>query len=188
MAITCHPRGEVYNGGLYGRPTNIWNRLAGGGYVTDGMLETGSNDPVVPVCGGPPAPAAVTSGRSTGQTRSINAGVTGKCTWGAYQRSFEASGNRLYPALSGNARNWANSARATGWTVVDDAQPRSIVVFQPGVQGALANGHVAWVESTSQRSDGRYITLTEMNGAAGFNRWSSCTIKDVPGIARILLP
>lgn len=188
VAISCHVRGEVYRGGPYGRPTDIWNQLAGGGYVTDGMLETGSNDPVVPTCGGPPAPAP-TSGRSMGQTRTTNPGFAGYCTRGAYAKWCEASGHRFYPALSGNARNWANSARAAGWTVVDDAQPRSIVVFQPGVHGAhRADGHVAWVDSVSQRPDGRYITLTEMNGSAGFNRWSSRTIKDIPGMAYILLP
>lgn len=189
VAITCHVRGEVYRGGPYGRPTDIWNRLTdGGGYVTDGMLETGSNDPVVPVCGVTPAPAQAT-GRLMGRTRATNTGATGYCTWGAYAKWFEASGRRFYPALSGNAKDWANSARAAGWTVVDDAQPRSIVVFQPGVQGAhRTDGHVAWVDSTSQRPDGRYVTLTEMNGSAGFNQWSSRTIKDVPGMSYILLP
>jgi len=188
VAITCHVRGEVYGGGPYGRPTDIWNRLSDGGYVTDGMLETGSNDPVVPVCGGSSAQAQA-SGRSMGRIRATNTGVAGYCTWGAYAKWFEASGRRFYPALSGNAKDWANSARAAGWTVVDDAQPRSIVVFQPGVQGAhRTDGHVAWVDSTSQRADGRYVNLTEMNGSGGFNRWSSRTVKDVPGMSYILLP
>lgn len=188
IVITCHTRGETYSGGPYGRPTNIWNRLDGGGWVTDAMLETGSNDPVVPVCSDA-APQPVSSGRATGQTRSSNVGAAGNCTWGAYDKWFQSTGRRSYPALSGNARDWANSARATGWTVVADAQPRSIVVFQPGVHGAdRTNGHVAWVESTSQRSDGVYVTITEMNGAAGFAKWSSRTIKDIVGMSYILAP
>lgn len=190
VVITCHLTGETYRGGPYGRPTNIWNRLDGGGYVTDAMLETGSNSAVVPVCSSGQQPVQpAPGGRAVGQTRSNNSGAAGNCTWGAYAKWFQSTGSRYYPALSGNARSWANSARATGWTVVDDAQPRSIVVFQPGVHGAdRANGHVAWVDSTSRRSDGLYISITEMNGAAGPGRWSTRTIKDVVGMAYILAP
>ncbi|WP_370500183.1 CHAP domain-containing protein [Mycolicibacterium sp. jd] len=188
VVITCHVRGEVFRGGPYGRPTDIWNRLADGGYVTDAMLETGSNDPVVAGCGGAPA-AAPASGRAMGQTRGTNTGAAGYCTWGAYAKWYEASGRRFYPALNGNAKDWANSARTARWTVVDDAAPRSIVVFQPGVHGAdRTYGHVAWVDSTSRRPDGLYVSVTDMNGAGGFNRWSSRTIKDVPGMSYILLP
>ena len=186
VVITCHMRGETYRGGPYGVTTNIWNRLDGGGYVTDAMLETGSNNPVVPLCDQTPAPGG---SRAMGQTRGTNSGATGNCTWGAMEKWFQATGRRYYPALSGNAKDWANSARATGWTVVLDAQPRSIVVFAPGVQGAHASlGHVAWVDSTSRRPDGLYVTVTEMNGAAGFNNWSSRTLKDVVGMSYILAP
>jgi len=187
VTIVCHVRGETFRGGPYGRPNNIWNQLESGGFVTDGMLETGSNDPVVPVCGNqnaapPPAPAG---GRAMGVTRASNTGAPGNCTWGAYDKWFRASGGRFYPALSGNAKDWANSARAIGWTVVADAQPRSIVVFQPGIYGAHATqGHVAWVDAVN----GTNVTITEMNGAAGFNAWSSRTIRDVPGMSYILLP
>ncbi|PCK22663.1 MULTISPECIES: CHAP domain-containing protein [Rhodococcus] len=187
VSITCFVRGETFSGGPYRVSTNIWNRLDTGGYVTDAMLETGSNNPVVPACG--PAPQASTPGRTTGQTRGTNTGAAGNCTWGAYNKWFTASGSRHYPALNGNAKDWANSARATGWTVVADAQPRSIVVFQPGVQGAdRTYGHVAWVESITRRADGLYITITEMNGAAGYNKWSTRTVKDVANMAYILLP
>ncbi|WP_458683591.1 CHAP domain-containing protein [Prescottella equi] len=175
--------------------TNIWNRLSGGGYVTDAMLETGSNNAVVPVCGSS-APAPNT-GRATGQTRGNNAGAAGYCTWGAYQKWFEASGRRHYPALVGNATDWDNSARQSGWTVVLDAQPRSIVVFEASLVGGV--GHVAWVDRVENRPDGRYISITEMNygpgGTAangykttGFNKWNTRVIKDVPGMSYILLP
>lgn len=188
VVITCYVRGETFRGGPYGKPTDIWNRLADGGYVTDGMLETGSNGPVVGPCAGTPAPAP-TSGRAMGRTRSTNIGYAGYCTWGAYAKWYEASGGRFYPAVTGDAKDWANSARAAGWTVVTDAQPRSIVVFHPGVYGADRNsGHVAWVDSTTRRPDGLYVSITEMNGAAGPNRWSSRTVKNTPGMAYILLP
>ncbi|MCC4306267.1 CHAP domain-containing protein [Rhodococcus sp. 3-2] len=187
VSITCYVRGETFSGGPYRVSTNVWNRLDTGGYVTDAMLETGSNNPVVPLCSS--SPASSTPGSAMGQTRAANTGAAGNCTWGAYNKWFNASGGRHYPALSGNAKDWANSARATGWTVVLDAQPRSMVVFQPGVQSAdRTYGHVAWVDSTARRADGLYVTITEMNGAAGFNKWSTRTVKDVVGMSYILLP
>ncbi|WP_137876265.1 CHAP domain-containing protein [Rhodococcus sp. Q] len=187
VTIVCHVRGTTFTGGPYRVTTNVWNRLDTGGYVTDAMVETGSNNPVVPVCGGSaPAPA---SGRAMGKTIGHNPAAFGWCTWGAYSKWFEASGRRHYPALSGNAKDWVNSARATGWTVVADAQPRSMVVFQPGVHGAdRTYGHVGWVERTERRGDGLYVVVTEMNAGAGFGKWSTRTVKDVPGMAYILLP
>ena len=185
VTIVCYVRGETFRGGPYGRPNNIWNQLESGGFVTDGMLETGSNDPVVPLCRNQNAAPAPSGGRAMGATRDRNAGGPGYCTWGAYDKWFRATGGRFYPALTGDAKDWANSARATGWTVVADAQPRSMVVFQPGVYGAHATqGHVAWVDAVS----GQNVTITEMNGAAGFNAWSSRTIRDIPGMSYILLP
>lgn len=189
VTIVCHVRGQVFTGGPYRVSTNIWNRLDTGGYVTDAMLETGSNAAVVPVCDNNPAPAAPAAGRATGQTRSTNTGVAGQCTWGAYQKWFEASGRRHYPALSGNAKDWAGSARATGWTVVADAQPRSIVVFAPGVHYADPTyGHVAWVDRVENRSDGVYVTITEMNYGGRVGQWHTRTVKDIVGMSYILLP
>ena len=79
-------------------------------------------------------------------------------------------------------------ARDAGYTTVLDAPlaANAIVVFQPGVQGASSYGHVAWVLSTQQRTDGRYITIVEHNwtgtGAVDHTR----TIKDVVGMSYIL--
>ncbi|OUS97268.1 CHAP domain-containing protein [Rhodococcus sp. NCIMB 12038] len=184
VTIVCHVRGQVFTGGPYRVSTNIWNRLDNGGYITDAMLETGSNNPVVPPCNSAPA-----SGRAMGQTRNSNTGVSGQCTWGAYQKWFEASGRRYYPALSGNARDWATSARAAGWSVVADAQTRSIVVFQPGVHYADQNfGHVGWVDRVERRGDGVYVTITEMNYGGRVGQWNTRTVKDIPGMSYILLP
>jgi surface antigen len=132
-----------------------------------------------------PAAAEV---RTTGRTQATNPGAAGQCTWGAAQKWFEASGS--YPSLGGNALAWRDSAAAVGWTVVDDAQDRSMVVFQPGVAGAGPYGHVAWVDSVSQRSDGRYVHVTEMNNAymGGLGIFNDRDIKDVPGMSYVLLP
>jgi len=136
----------------------------------------------------PAAPVAVAY-RAMGMTQGANPGTPGQCTWGAAQKWFEASGS--YPALSGNALSWSDSAIASGWTVVDDAQDRSLVVFQPGVAGAdVVVGHVAWVASVFQRPDGQWIHVTEMNNAylGGVGIFNDRDIKDVPGMSYILLP
>lgn len=137
--------------------------------------------------GAPAAPVGVAY-RATGMTQGANPGTPGQCTWGAAQKWFEASGS--YPALSGNALSWSDSAIASGWTVVDDAQALSMVVFQPGVAGADTVGHVAWVDSVSQRPDGQWIHVTEMNNAylGGVGIFNDRDIKDVPGMSYILLP
>jgi surface antigen len=140
-----------------------------------------------PSVGGEAAPVADMH-RATGMAQGVNPGTQGQCTWGAAQQWFEASGS--YPALSGNAMSWSDSAIASGWTVVDDAQDRSMVVFQPGIAGAGSVGHVAWVDSASQRPDGRWIHVTEMNNAylGGVGIFNDRDIKDVPGMSYILLP
>lgn len=164
-----------------------WDKLTGGQWIADYFTTTPSFNSYAPGLGdcntNPP------TGRSTGQTRSYNAGADGNCTWGSYEDFHAATG--MYPALTGDAWQWADSARNTGWTVVVDAQPRSIVVFQPGVQGAGSIGHVAWVESVDQRSDGLYINIHEMNfnaNGGGFNTWDRRTVKDIVGMSYILAP
>jgi surface antigen len=96
-------------------------------------------------------------------------------------------------ALTGSAQDWASQAKAAGWTVVADAQPRSIVVFSSAVVGGI--GHVAWVDAVN----GKSVTITEMNmgpGATrengyrttGFNKFDTRTVTDVPGMSYILIP
>jgi len=134
------------------------------------------------------APSASAEVRSVGQTTNVNFATPGQCTDGAMQKWFEQYGS--YPAVRGNAMDWAASAQADGWTVVTDPEPRSIVVFQPGVQGASGYGHVAWVNSTSQHFDGVYVNITEMNNSqyGGVGAWWTRDVKSVPGMSYILAP
>ncbi|WP_235892828.1 CHAP domain-containing protein [Mycolicibacterium hodleri] len=127
-------------------------------------------------------------GRAAGRTQGINPGTDGQCTWGAAQKWFEASGS--YPAMRGDAMAWRDSAIAAGWTVVDDAQARSIVVFPPGVAGAGSVGHVAWVDSVSPGSAGTVIHVTEMNNSqlGGVGVFNGRDVVQVPGMSYILLP
>jgi len=123
--------------------------------------------------------------RTRGSTRSVNGGFGGQCTFGANSKFFGATG--LYGAWSGDAWKWSASARSAGWTVVDNAQARAVVVFQPWVQRAGSVGHVAWVDSVEQRSDGLYIHITEMN-MMGKGVWSNRIVKDTAGMSYILAP
>src|SRR5687768_7006855 len=61
----------------------------------------------------------------------------------------------VYPNLSGgNAYTWNDTAAARGWLVHNSPATQSMVVFEPGVQGASSQGHVAWVDFMQPRSDG----------------------------------
>lgn len=182
LNLQCYTRGQAvkgyYSKYIPGGWDNLWYKVSDGYWVADVDINTGSNNPVTPAC--------PTSGRAMGQRMNSNTGVAGQCTWGAFEQWRAATG--YYPYISGNAKDWANSARSRGWTVVADAQPRSIVVFQPYVQGAPSYGHVAWVTGTQRRADGLYVTFTEMNGTAGPFRWDTRTVKDVVGMSYILAP
>lgn len=197
LTLECFERGEpvkgyfsfnIPNGGW----DNLWYRVSDNHFVANVDIETGTLDTVTGECGDqppPPVQASSTTGRALGKTQPYNTGTPGQCTDGAMQKWHEATGD--YPDVHGNAKDWADSASAAQWTVVGDAQPRSIVVFQPGVEGAdPVNGHVAWVNSTSRRPDGLYINLTEMNNSqhGGPFHWWTRDAKDMPGMSYILAP
>jgi surface antigen len=119
-------------------------------------------------------------------------GYEGYCTWGAQELIHEHTGYYI-KALTGNAEDWANQAKAAGWTVVGDAQPHSIAVFSSALVGGV--GHVAWVDAVN----GKRMTITEMNygpGAtaangyhtAGFHQFDTRTVERFPGMSYILIP
>lgn len=80
----------------------------------------------------------------------------GNCTWYAYER--RAAMGRPIGSLWGNATNWANSARAAGFTVNGTPAPGAIFQYGGGY------GHVGIVESV----DSQYLYVTDMN-YAGYN-------------------
>ena len=186
VLITCHARGTVFSGGPFNLTTTLWNRLADGGYVTDAMLVTGSNDPVVPPCATEsvrpalPRPAA---------TVGHNPAEEGTPLWGALEKWYFASGKRSYPAVRGAPRDLVAQAQTAGWTVTGDPRERALVVIPPGVLDAPDSGHVAWVDAISNRADGVYLRITEM-GAPGAapHIWSGRTVKAVPELSYIPLP
>lgn len=49
VGLNCYVHGQAVNG-RWG-VTDIWDQIDGGGWVSDGFVYTGSNNPVVPPCG-----------------------------------------------------------------------------------------------------------------------------------------
>ena len=133
------------------------------------------------------AAAVFRHGRTWGRTIDVNAFSFGQCTWGALHKFAEATG--VYPWVDGDARHWPGSAAANGWTTVEQAESRAIVLFQPGVHGAHATGHAAWVDAVSDTAEGVAVHLTEMNGnGLADGTWSSRTVVHSPGMSYILAP
>jgi surface antigen len=198
LTLVCAKRGpqvrNLFNSSAPGRGNDLWYRTSDGHFVADADIETGTLKVAAPECNPTLADADAQSAsatgvtRTAGATRAVNPGTPGQCTWGAAQKWFEVSGS--YPALAGNAMSWNDNAAAAGWTVTDDPQDRSIVVFEPGVVGAGSVGHVAWVDSVSQRADGQWIHVTEMNNSylGGVGIFNDRDVKNVPGMSYILLP
>lgn len=82
----------------------------------------------------------------------------GQCTWWALLKRPDIP---FFPGPSGDARNWAESARRArpGFRIGSAAKPGAVVVFQPGRAGAGPFGHVAYVV----RVKGPKMTISEAN-------------------------
>lgn len=75
----------------------------------------------------------------------------GECTW------YATSRRNMYPAVWGDAKNWATQAAASGYEVGDMPVKGSIMVWQPNIRKAsAAYGHVSYVENVEKLSDGTF--------------------------------
>ncbi|HXX78959.1 MAG TPA: CHAP domain-containing protein [Ktedonobacteraceae bacterium] len=74
----------------------------------------------------------------------LNRFAFGQCTYWANMRYHALTG--YWVPWLGNAYQWAYGASASGWIVSSKPIVPSIIVLQPGVQGAGSLGHVAIVE------------------------------------------
>jgi surface antigen len=172
------------SGSLVGAST-VWDKLTTGGYVSDALTTTpGANTwtTSIPRCTQPAPPTA-----AVGRTASGNEGTAGQCTYWAIEEFHAYSGRYPYlikPGNNGNAMYWAGNAAYNGWTVTATPRVDSIVVFPPGVNGALSDGHVAWVTKVS----GSTITFTEMNGPAGPYNVDTRTVVAASSVRYILAP
>jgi surface antigen len=74
----------------------------------------------------------------------LNRFAFGQCTYWANMRYHALTG--YWVPWLGNAYQWAYGASSAGWIVSSKPRVPSIIVLQPGVQGAGYFGHVAIVE------------------------------------------
>ncbi|MBV9895418.1 MAG: CHAP domain-containing protein [Chloroflexi bacterium] len=83
----------------------------------------------------------------------------GYCTWDAAEQAHTAWG--IFPPWYGDAGDWAQGARESGWQVSTRPQVGSIMVLPRGDQGSGALGHVAWVLGIEE--DGTTVDVRSMN-------------------------
>ncbi len=105
----------------------------------------------------------------------------GQCTYWADLRYHQLTG--FWVPWGGNAWEWANGASASGWIVSSTPHVPSIIVLQPGVQGAGGFGHVAVVESIN--ADGT-VHVSQWNWYAGGGGWAITSYWDFspgPGVS-----
>ena len=125
------------------------------------------------------------TGNTNGGALYTGSGVTpdrfsfGQCTYWADYEYHHLTG--YWVDWIGNAYQWASGASAAGWIVSSTPHVPSIIVLQPGVQGAGYFGHVAVVERIN--SDGSVFT-TNMNwyDGGGWDRESVWTFRPGPGV------
>ena len=90
-------------------------------------------------------------------TITTNTYPAGQCTWWANERYHQLTG--VYVPWAADAHGWLAGAQAHGWdwSALPPSGIASIIVLQPGVQGADRTfGHVGAVESIN--SDGSVVT------------------------------
>jgi surface antigen len=83
-----------------------------------------------------------------------------QCTWWVAQLRPDLP---LFPGKSGNALNWAKSAKLADFPVGVVPAVHAVAVFQPGQYGAGRYGHVAYVTAVH----GGKITISEDNFHGG---------------------
>src|SRR5579884_1215055 len=164
--IACQTTGTNIRG------SGVWDKLSdyGAGYVSDFYVNGtpyAVYDASIPRCNEVPPPLpppAHSSARTMGAVATGDYFPWGWCTWGAQSYAHTVTG--YYPEVWGDAYQWSAEAESKGWTVVpwNEPQARSIVVWQPGVQGASSIGHVFFVEHKTAYE----IHLVEMNGWSGY--------------------
>jgi surface antigen len=124
---------------------------------------------------GAPLWATMSGAVPRGSTGTGDYYALGQCTWYADQEAHAYTGVWL-PSNLGNALSWATLAARDGWATGYTPRIGSVIVFQPGADGAFSDGHVAWV-TAYYPSTGKVI-ISEMNGTAGPGRVDSRTIPD----------
>ncbi len=123
---------------------------------------------------GSPSPSPIVGG-------TLNHFALGECTYWADLRYHQLTG--YWVPWTGNAYQWAAGAAASGWVVSSTPKVPSIIVLQPGVQGAYGVGHVAVVERIN--SDGSVYTsnMNNYSNGGGWDIVSYATYYPGPGVS-----
>lgn len=104
----------------------------------------------------------------------------GQCTFWANMQYHALRG--FWVPWLGDAYQWAYGAKMSGWIVSSTPIVPSIIVLQPGVQGASYFGHVAVVEKINP--DGSvYTSNYNWYANGGWNTLSYWTFKPGPGVS-----
>jgi LysM repeat protein len=116
-------------------------------------------------------------------TGSTNTFPYGQCTWWADQRYFQLHGVYVPWQTNANAWQWSSRASDYNWSVSTVPVVGSIVVLQPGVQGAYSLGHVGVVESLSNGS----AVVSNMNWGGSLDQVTDSQVQPGPGVSFISL-
>ena len=120
--------------------------------------------------------------QGTGAVGLSNAFPFGQCTWWADQRYYQLHGVFVPWRTNAFAANWVNLARQFGWYVSNAPIVGSIMVLQPGVQGAYSAGHVGVVEHLL---DSGSVVASSMNWGMNPQMTTEHTFHSGPGVAFI---
>ncbi len=104
----------------------------------------------------------------------------GQCVWWADQRYYQLHGIFVPWRINAMAANWINRAREFGWHVSGIPKVGSIMVLQPGVQGAYSAGHVAVVEHLLSHGS---VIASSMNWGSRPTMVTNSTFHLGPGVA-----
>lgn len=102
--------------------------------------------------------SGVAAGQCTSYAAAKRPDIIERVDLRAYARVLLAGGGRL--AVDWAAKDWGENAREAGLPTGRVPEAGAVVVFQPGVYGAFADGHVAFVNAV--RLDGSF-TISEMH-------------------------
>lgn len=106
----------------------------------------------------------------------------GQCTWWANQRYYQVHGNFVPWRANANAFQWVARANDFGWHVSPAPTLGSILVLQPGVEGAYGLGHVSFVE---QVLDDGTVIASSMNWGVNPQAVTEAPFRPGPGVAFI---
>ena len=115
----------------------------------------------------------------------LNRFAFGQCTYWANMRYHALTG--YWVPWLGNAYQWAYGAKISGWIVSSKPVVPSIIVLQPGVEGAGYYGHVAVVERINP--DGSvYASTYNWYANGGWDRLSYWTFTPGSGVSFVWHP